>query len=110
MKKARGARKIATKAQRKKWNKTAYTKLTKQVRTPGAAKSPAEATPSEHAFARTKGGKLRPPSAVRMAESRNVAPIVKDLLRAGGPEQQEAALRKALDKPELKEVAKPDGA
>eukprot|EP00966_Prymnesium_polylepis_P251394 5812258-Prymnesium_polylepis.1 len=104
---SKAAKKKAKQEQRSRWNRTAYLKLKGETADDMAAAQPAEATPSASAFARTKGGKLRPEgAAVRRAESRAAAPLAKDIVRAGGPEQQAAAIRLALDKEETKEAAK----
>eukprot|EP00966_Prymnesium_polylepis_P310011 7162572-Prymnesium_polylepis.1 len=93
----------ASKKQRKEWNRKAYLKATAAAEQECEECEEPSSTPatSASAFARTKGGKVRPASAVKMAQSRKVTPVVASLLRAGGPEQQAAAVRLALDRPEL---------
>ena len=89
----------SSKKQRKEWNRAAYLKVSAAAAAEQESSTPVAST---SAFARTKGGKARPASAVAMAQHRKVTPVVLSLLRAGGPEQQAAAVRLALDRPELK--------
>jgi hypothetical protein len=91
------------KEQRKKSNRTHFVK---RYQIGPHADLDASATPSSAVFALTKSGSARPTKgAQRTAQSRKVSPIVRALLRAGGPEQQAEAARSALQRPELRAAA-----
>jgi hypothetical protein len=102
--KAKRIRHAFAKEQRAKWNRVAYIKRTEQA----DADLAAAATPSSSAFALAKGGKQRPTdTARRMANSRTILPIVRALVRSGGPEQQAEAARVALQHPDLQACRSP---